>query len=170
MVGLASAAVVARVTGAPRSPELWLGAFVASGLPDLDLVLGWLGLRGPRFHRNASHSLIVIGVVLLVGWGAVKLLALGVDWGIMLAWSAALVSHPVLDVLTTGPTLGARDYGIGLLWPLHSKRWFVGRPFIDQTTDWGACRTVADVWAGVRPEIVRLVPIAALVIALTLVL
>ena len=117
MVGLASAAVVARVTGAPRGPELWIGAFIASGLPDLDIVLEWVGLRGPRYHRNASHSLLVIGALSLVVWAGLNFLPVELDPRVALAWLVALISHPALDVLTTGPELGARGYGIGVLWP-----------------------------------------------------
>lgn len=169
MLGIASAAVVARVTGAPRSLELWIGAFIASGLPDLDVVLNALSFRGPRFHRNASHSLVMIGVMLLVGWIVLKFIPV-LDWRVALAWSVALLSHPVLDVVTSGPSIGARGYGIGLFWPLHRKRWFLKRPVIEQNTDWGACRTVHEVWHGVRPEVYRLGPVCALITLLALTL
>ncbi len=168
MVGIAAAAVVARVTGAPRSLELWAGSFIASGLPDLDVVLSMLGLRGPRFHRNASHSLVVLGAVLLGGWVALQFIPFQPDLRIALAWSVALITHPLLDVVTSGPSMGERGYGIGLFWPVHPKRWFLQRPIIDQSTDWGACGTVRDVWEGVRPEIYRLAPVCVLVTLLTL--
>ncbi len=170
LVGLASAAVVARVTGAPRGPELWVGAVIASGLPDLDVMLEWLGLKGPRYHRNWSHSLILIGLLGAAGVAAVMLAPLPVDRRVALAWWVALVSHPILDVVTTGPTLGARGYGIGIFWPVHGRRWFSQRPIIDQTTEWGSCRSVREVWDGLLPEIVQLTPVCALIIALALVL
>ncbi len=168
MVGLASASVVARVTGAPRDAELWLGAVIAAGLPDLDLALEFVGLRGPRFHRNASHSLVVIAAVLVLGWLALDALDVAPDARLATAWGVALLSHPLLDALTTGPTLGARGYGIGLFWPLWSKRWFSRRPVIDQTTNWGSCRTVGEVWRGVRPELSVLVPVCAGILLLAL--
>jgi membrane-bound metal-dependent hydrolase YbcI (DUF457 family) len=144
-VGLASAAIVVRLTGAPRSLELWVGAFIASGLPDMDLVLEWLGLRGPRYHRNASHSLVLVGVLALVGWVAVRQLGIPLD-------------------------VGARGYGIGIFWPLHGKRWYSRRPLIDQITDWGSCRSVQEVWDGLWPELALLGPVCVLVIVLTIVL
>jgi membrane-bound metal-dependent hydrolase YbcI (DUF457 family) len=169
-VGLASAAIVVRLTGAPRSLELWVGAFIASGLPDMDLVLEWLGLRGPRYHRNASHSLVLVGVLALVGWVAVRQLGIPLDERVLLAWVVALAAHPVLDVFTTGPALGARGYGIGIFWPLHGKRWYSRRPLIDQITDWGSCRSVQEVWDGLWPELALLGPVCVLVIVLTIVL
>jgi membrane-bound metal-dependent hydrolase YbcI (DUF457 family) len=169
VVGLASAAVVARVTGAPHGTELWVGAVIASGLPDLDLVLEWVGFKGPRYHRNWSHSLFLIGLLGLAGMAAALFVPLPVDRRVALAWWAALISHPVLDVVTTGPTLWERGYGIGILWPVSGRRWFSRRPIIDQTTEWGSCRSVREVWDGLFPEIVMLTPVCALIVALTLV-
>ena len=169
MVGLASAAVVARVTGAPRGPELWVGAFIASGLPDLDIVLQWVGLKGPRYHRNASHSLFVIGALAAGAWAALRFLPIGLDWRVALAWLAALVSHPLLDVLTTGPSVGARGYGIGVLWPLGRRRWFLARPLLDQTTEWESCRSLGEVWRGLEPELLLFGPVSLAVVVLTLV-
>ena len=169
-MGLASAAVVTRVTGGPRGPELWIGAVIASGLPDLDLVLEWIGLKGPRYHRSWSHSLIFIGLLGVIGVAAAMLVPLPVDRRVALAWWAALISHPVLDVVTTGPTLAERGYGIGILWPVRGRRWFSQRPIIDQTTEWGSCRSVREVWDGLVPEIVMLTPVCALIIALALML
>jgi membrane-bound metal-dependent hydrolase YbcI (DUF457 family) len=116
MVGLAAAALVARVTGAPRGPELWIGAFIASGLPDLDIVLEWVGLKGPRYHRNASHSLFVIGALALGVWAGLGLLPVQLDWRVWLAWLAALVSHPLLDVLTVhGAAARGSDHRVGVV-------------------------------------------------------
>ena len=170
MVGLASAAVVARVTGAPRGPELWIGAFIASGVPDLDIVLEWVGLKGPRYHRNASHSLFVIGALALGVWAALSFLPVELDWRVALAWLAALVSHPVVDVLTTGPSLGARGYGIGVLWPLGRRRWYMQRPLLDQTTEWESCRSLGEVWRGIKPELLLFGSVSLIVFLLTLVL
>jgi membrane-bound metal-dependent hydrolase YbcI (DUF457 family) len=169
LVGLASAAVAARVSGAPRGPELWAGAVIASGLPDLDLVLEWLGFKGPRYHRNGSHSLVLVGVLAAAVWIAVRQLAIPLDDRVVLAWAVALASHPVLDVVTTGPTLGKRGYGIGILWPLHGKRWYSRRPVIDQITDWGACRSMREVWNGLWPEVALLGPVCVLVFGLSFV-
>ena len=170
MVGLASAALVARITGAPRGPELWIGAFIASGLPDLDIVLEWVGLKGPRYHRNASHSVFVIAAVALAAWAGIALLPLELDWRVGLAWLVALVSHPALDVLTTGPELGARGYGIGVLWPVGRSRWYMERPLVNQTTEWESCRSLGEVWHGLKPELAVFGSISLVVFVLALVL
>ncbi len=168
MVGIASAAVVARALGVPGAPALWIGAFVASGLPDLDLVCHFLGKVGPRFHRNASHSLIALGTLLAAAWTAGRLLGIPLDGTLFLPWSAALLSHPLLDWVTTGPSLAKRGYGIALFWPLGSRRWFLSRPLLDQSADWVAFRSGRDAWNALHPEIVRLGPPSAAAIALAL--
>ncbi len=167
MVGFASAAVAARVVGEPSSPQLWFGAFVAVGLPDLDLALMAVGLRGPHIHRNASHSLLVIAVLVLAAWFALPQLPIAIPDTLLWVWTAALVSHPFVDVITCGPVAAGDGYGIALLWPLSRKRWSMERPVLE-TADFGACRSVRDVWVGVLPEIVRLGPASAVVLALAL--
>lgn len=164
MVGMATAAVVARVTHAPGSALLWLGAFVASGVPDLDTTLALFGLSGPRYHRNLSHALPVLASVVVGGWFLVSGLPGSGAPAVWWAWSGALISHPLLDVATTGPVMGARGYGIPLLWPFSAKRWFLQRPILE-TADFGACRSVRDVWDGIRPELVRIAPAALIVLA-----
>jgi membrane-bound metal-dependent hydrolase YbcI (DUF457 family) len=168
MVGMATAAVVARGLDAPSSASLWIGAFIASGVPDLDLAVAVFGLKGPRFHRNASHALPVIALGLGGAWlalvGGPNLVAPEVFW----VWCSALVSHPLLDVLTTGPIGAGRGYGIPLWWPLSRRRWFLQRPVLE-TADFGACRSARDVWEGIRPEIYRLGPVALAVFVLAVV-
>ena len=63
----------------------------------------------------------------------------------------------LLDAVTTGPRGGARGYGIPLFWPLSGKRWYLQRPILE-TAEFEACQSVRDVWDGVRPEVVRIVP------------
>ena len=167
MVGLATAAVTARVVGASPSPQLWLGAVVASGIPDLDLVLAAFGLSGPRFHRNASHSLLVIATFATGIWFLLPVLSVTVSAATLWVWIVALVSHPLVDVVTTGPQLAARDYGIPLLWPLVRKRLFLERPILDMA-DLSACRSLRDVWVAVRPELFRLGPASVVVFALAM--
>ena len=162
VVGMAAAAVVARVTEVPGTPALWIGAFIASGVPDLDLGLALFGLKGRRFHRSFSHSLFLLSVLIAATWfvaASIPSIASGVLW----AWSAALMSHPFLDVVTTGPRGAARGYGIPLFWPLSRKRWYLQRPILE-TAEFEACRSVRDVWDGVRPEVVRIVPVALAVL------
>jgi membrane-bound metal-dependent hydrolase YbcI (DUF457 family) len=161
-VGIAAAAVVARATELPGTPALWLGAFIASGVPDLDFGLALFGLKGPRFHRSFSHSLFLLGAVVVAMWFLVaRVPSLGPE--IVAAWAAALLSHPLLDVVTTGPGTAARGYGIPLFWPLSNKGWHLQRPILE-TAAFEECRSVRDVWDGVRPEVVRIVPVALAVL------
>jgi membrane-bound metal-dependent hydrolase YbcI (DUF457 family) len=167
MVGLTAAAVVMRVTGAPATPALWIGAVAAAGLPDLDLGLRLFGLKGPRFHRNGSHSLLVIATLLAAAWISLAAFPTLLDWRIALAWSLSLVSHPLLDVVTTGPTIAARGYGIGLLWPLSTRRWFLARPILDLDTDLTRCPSLHCLWQGLRPEIYGLGTACAIAVVLS---
>ena len=167
-VGVAAAAVVARATEVPGTPALWVGAFIASGVPDLDLGVVLLGLKGPRFHRSFSHSLLLLSALIGAMWFVVAGIP-SIEPGVFGAWAAALLSHPLLDVATTGPRVGARGYGIPLFWPLSNKRWYLQRPILE-TAKFEACRSVRDVWDGVRPEVVRIVPVALAVLLAALVL
>jgi membrane-bound metal-dependent hydrolase YbcI (DUF457 family) len=172
LVGVASAAVVVRATGAAdaaASPAFWLTAFVASGVPDLDVGLRVFGLQGPRYHRNLSHSLLVSVGIVAVGWLSTALVGASIDWRMWLAWSAALVSHPLLDVVTSGPTIEERGYGIPLFWPVHGRRWTLKHPIFD-TMDFDECHSVRDVWEGILPEVYRLGPpaVGALILSLWL--
>ena len=101
-VGVAVASVAGKITGTPSTVILWIGAVVASGIPDLDVLFPLMGFS-KRFHRSASHSLFIITVEILAGWLLARALMPGLSSGVLLAWSAALVSHPLLDVITTGP-------------------------------------------------------------------
>ncbi len=165
MAGLATAAVVARAIDAPLAAPLWIGAFIASGIPDLDLALAAFGMKGPRFHRNESHSLLFLGLLVLVAWLVVSPMAAIGESGMFWAWCGALFSHPLIDVLTTGPNLGARGYGIPLFWPLSGRRLFLQRPILE-SADFEAWRSVGDVWEGIRPEVYRIGPVALVVFVL----
>jgi membrane-bound metal-dependent hydrolase YbcI (DUF457 family) len=129
-VGLGAAALVARATGTPDSMLLWLGTPVASLLPDFDLGLRIFGLKGPRYHRNATHSLAFIALVIAVALAAHVRFGHPAEVGVLLAWSAALATHPFLDVITTGPTVARLGYGIPLFWPISRRRYFVQRPVL----------------------------------------
>lgn len=165
IVGVAAASVVAGVTDAPVTTAFWGGTLAASILPDADLALRAFGFTGPRFHRNGSHSLLVLGTLVAVVLAVCRFSDL--DWRIAAAWSASLLSHPVLDVLTTGPNTSKEGYGIALFWPIHRRRWSVSRPVLD-SLDLSRCRSLRDVWVGVRPELVRLGPLAVIAIYFSL--
>jgi membrane-bound metal-dependent hydrolase YbcI (DUF457 family) len=162
-VGAATALVVARATGTPDSAALWVGALVASGIPDLDVLLPLLG-AGPRTHRNATHSLVVVAGVILAGLAAVRWLELGWSGGLLWAWAMALVSHPLLDVATTGTTLGGSGWGIPLFWPFSRRRFSLRRPLL--VSDRSQSHSLADVLRETREDAVRLAQIGALIILL----
>lgn len=160
-LGLAAAAVVARATGTPDSTALWLGAAVASGIPDLDVAFPLVGLS-KRYHRNATHSLLFAAAVIMAGLAVLRALEPDLARGVVLGWIAALLSHLLLDVVTTGPTLGRLGWGIPLLWPVSRKRFYVSRPFLvgDRTES----HSLADRLREAREDAVRIVPVAALVV------
>ncbi len=163
-VGVAAALVVARATGTPDSTALWVGSLVASGIPDVDVIFQLLGFQGPSYHRNATHSLLTCAGVILAGVGAIHWLELPVAGAVLLAWIAAYLSHPLLDVVTTGPTLGRLGWGIPLFWPLSRRRFFVSRPFL--VSDRSESHSLRDTLRDAREDAVRILPYAALVVLL----
>lgn len=169
-VGVAAAGVTAQLTGAPEDPGLWVGAIVAAGLPDLDLLLILAGRKGPAYHRNHSHSLFVMAAIGAGIWLALQWLPPPVDSRWAWPWIASLFTHPLLDVVTSGPSIGARGYGIALFWPLSGRRVHSRTDLFDRDTgDWGAIRGVRDFWWRVRPEVVWLgLPSTAAVVAVLL--
>lgn len=163
-VGTAVAAVAAHATGTPPSAALWTGAVIASGVPDLDCVVIAFGLKGPRYHRNATHSLLVIGAVLALGLWTLRITGTALDGGMLLAWSLALVSHPLLDVATSGPTLGRLGWGIPLFWPVSRRRFFARRPLLvgDRTESVRPADTLREM----REDLLRLGPVCLAVFLL----
>lgn len=162
-VGLATASVVARSMETPFTLSLWLIAVVAAGAPDLDLVLSWFGKSGPRYHRNASHSLFVLGGAILAVWFTFGVSMPVQAHGLFWAGSVSLLSHPILDVITTGPGLARRGYGIAVFWPIGRRRFWVRRPIVN-TPEFDACENVSDVMAQLKPEVLRLGPPTAAVL------
>ena len=161
--GLAAASVVARATGTPDSAALWLGAALASGIPDLDVVFPLFGLS-KRYHRNATHSLLFAATVIALGFPAIRVLDLEPGLNLELAWIAALLSHLLLDVLTTGPTLGRLGWGIPLFWPASPRRFHVERPlFVGDRTE---SHTLVDALREMREDLTRIVPPCAAVVLL----
>jgi membrane-bound metal-dependent hydrolase YbcI (DUF457 family) len=162
-VGVAVASVVAKVTGTSGSAALWIGAVIASGIPDLDVAFPLLGFS-KRFHRHASHSLLVIAAQIALLFVLAPRIAPSLATGVLWAWSAALVFHPLLDVVATGPKLGKIGWGIPLLWPLSRRRFFVTRPVLGDPDD---DLTVASTLREMRDESLRIVPACAVVVLLT---
>lgn len=161
--GLATASVVARAAGTPDSTALWVGAALASGIPDVDVVFQVLGMN-KRYHRNATHSLFFVALVIVAGITVLRMLHAEPGLGVQLAWIAALLSHLLLDVLTTGPTLGRLGWGIPLLWPASLRRFHVGRPlFVGDRVE---SHTLADTLREMREDLTRIVPPCAMVVLL----
>jgi membrane-bound metal-dependent hydrolase YbcI (DUF457 family) len=153
--GLAAAAVAARAAGTPDSAALWIGAAVACGIPDVDVVFPLLGLSR-RFHRNGTHSLLFAGLVIAAGLVVMGALDLRPAIGLQVVWIAALLSHYLLDVITTGPTLGRLGWGIPLLWPVSRTRFWVAHPFM--VGDRAESQKLADTLREMGEDMVRLVP------------
>jgi membrane-bound metal-dependent hydrolase YbcI (DUF457 family) len=163
-VGIAVASVVAKATGTAPSAPLWVGAFIASGIPDLDVVFSLLGFRG-RYHRNWSHSFPFIGAQIVLIFIVARQFFPGLGTGVLLAWAAALLSHPLLDVITTGPTLGKGGWGIPLWWPLSRRRFFVTWPVLGDRNEG---LSIADTIREMREEALRVVPVCAVVVLVVL--
>lgn len=132
VVGVGVAGAAGGAFGVDSTPGVWIGAAVSACLPDLDLVACLWGLPYQRVHRQATHSLPVLASLVIASWGALQVLQLPVDWRLIVAWAAALMSHLVLDVLCTGPVLGGRNHGVPFLWPFTSRRWYVRRPLLPE--------------------------------------
>jgi membrane-bound metal-dependent hydrolase YbcI (DUF457 family) len=158
--GAAAAVVVARVTGTPDSVALWGGAAVASLIPDFDVVLPLAGLS-ERFHRNVTHSLLFGATVAGAGLAVFHVVA-PQPRGLLLAWVAALLSHFLLDVATTGPTLGQLGWGIPLLWPFSRRRFYMNRPLL--VGDRPKSQGLGDLLRELGQDVVRIVPVCAAVV------
>jgi len=159
LVGLSAAAVVQQITGTDSTPTLWIGAFIASGVPDLDVFLRLVGKDGPRYHRNASHSFLTLVALWIAVVGTSFGLDLGLNWSLLFAWLTALLTHPMLDYLTTGTQLGKVGYGIALWWPMSKTRYFSKRVWLAR--DRGATQRSWDYVPQALEELIRLGPLAA---------
>ena len=165
LVGIGAAVVVSEVTGTPTQPIFWLGAVLASNVPDLDLIGVALGLSLRRAHRQATHSLLVLGTLAVASAWVLSLLPIQIESGVGFAWSAALFSHPILDIVVTGPRLADQGYGIPLFWPVSARRWFVRRP-VFHTVPLGAYLTDAGVWKALLSEFCVFGPLPIILVVL----
>jgi membrane-bound metal-dependent hydrolase YbcI (DUF457 family) len=125
VVGVGVAGALAGALGVDSALMLWAGVGVASCLPDLDLIPRLWGIPFRRTHRKATHSILVLAPLVGFSWVAAHALGWPFQWQFLAAWTGALLSHLVLDVLSTGPVLGRQGHGISLFWPLTQRRWFV---------------------------------------------
>jgi membrane-bound metal-dependent hydrolase YbcI (DUF457 family) len=168
IAGVTCAAAVSAAAGAPAGVTFWLGAIVAAGAPDLDFAPWLLGVGTRRYHRGPSHSLLVIGAlvacVLLVWRGG----GMALDGRSVTAWSAALLTHPVLDLLATGPRSGRRGAGVALFWPLSRRRRYLRHPLFEQDGRWLRCRSPRCLLGLLRSELIWLGPPCAVASLLNL--
>ncbi|HWU37758.1 MAG TPA: metal-dependent hydrolase [Candidatus Acidoferrum sp.] len=132
VVGMGLAGAAAGALGMESRLALWAGAAVASCLPDLDLIPWIWGVPFRRTHRKASHSILVLVPLVALAWLVNRALGSSLNWKLLVAWTAALLSHLLVDVLTTGPVMGRQGHGIPLFWPLTKRRWFVRAPMFPE--------------------------------------
>jgi membrane-bound metal-dependent hydrolase YbcI (DUF457 family) len=123
---------MAGALGLPSTLTLWAGTVAASCLPDLDLIPRLWGVAFRRTHRKATHSILVLVPFVGLSWVVAHVSQLPLELQLVAAWTAALLSHLVLDVLSTGPVLGRQGHGIPLFWPLTHRRWFVREPMFPE--------------------------------------
>jgi len=134
LVGIGLAALSVPLLGATPGPALWMGAIIASGVPDLDFVAVLLGYKLERVHRRATHSLLVLSAfAALVLWIS-SYLGAPVDKPTVWAWVIALLAHPLVDALMTKVEEGRASMGIPLFWPLCSRRYHLPRPLVRTPT------------------------------------
>jgi membrane-bound metal-dependent hydrolase YbcI (DUF457 family) len=75
---------------------------------------------------------LVLVPILALSWTVARAFAVPADWRLTAAWTAALLSHLVLDVFCTGPVLGRQGHGVPLFWPLSRRRFFVRDPMVPE--------------------------------------
>jgi membrane-bound metal-dependent hydrolase YbcI (DUF457 family) len=130
LVGVGLAAISVPLLDVTPAPALWMGAIVASGVPDLDLLGVLLGFKLERVHRRATHSLFVlsalaVGVLWASFWPGSP-----VDTSTAWVWAVSLLAHPLVDTLITNNEEGRKNWGIPLFWPLSSRRFCLPRPLV----------------------------------------
>lgn len=130
LVGIGLAALAVPVAGIAPTPALWLGAVVASGLPDLDFIGMIFGIAPERTHRGPTHSLLVLGLLALatlyLSWHYRHI----APFDLIPVWSVVLLSHPLVDLSATGPQAARHGFGVPLFWPLWPRRWYLRRPLL----------------------------------------
>lgn len=165
VVGVGVAGAVGEAFGVAGTPALWMGGAVSACLPDLDLVACLWGLPYQRVHRQATHSLPILASLVAASWWTLQTLQPPVDWRLMVAWTAALMSHLALDILCTGPVLGGLNHGIPLLWPLTFRRWYVRQPILPEVNLLESASPGTIAWTCLQ-EFLHLGPAAGILIVL----
>lgn len=100
-------------------PRLLVAGALAAMLPDADVVAFKLGIAyaDALGHRGASHS-FVFALALGAGAALCHRLLRAKAWTAFLFVGLAVLSHPLLDMLTNG------GLGVALLWPWSEQRFF----------------------------------------------
>jgi membrane-bound metal-dependent hydrolase YbcI (DUF457 family) len=165
VVGVGIAGAVGGALGTDGTSALWVGGAVSACLPDLDLMACLWGRPYQRVHRQATHSLPVLASLVAASWWTLQTLQSPVDIRLVVAWTAALMSHLLLDILCTGPVLGSLNHGIPLLWPLTRRRWYVRQPMLPEVNLLESASPGTIAWTCLL-ELLHLGPAAGILIVL----
>ncbi|HTQ86614.1 MAG TPA: metal-dependent hydrolase [Candidatus Solibacter sp.] len=128
---------------------------IASGaialLPDADvLLMRWVPYASFYGHRGFFHSPFFLVVLCAAFAGLARIAVKDVSSRgaalLMAVWTAAAISHPILDALTDG------GLGVMLLFPFRSERYFFGwrpihvAPIGFRRAAWGLVRAFPSEW------------------------
>jgi inner membrane protein len=120
-----SSALGAAYATEPMPKRFWFLAAMCSVLPDFDVIAFGLGIpyRSVWGHRGFTHSIlfsVLIGCA--IAWIAFRQEELEAmkrsRLSLAIFFILAIVSHPVLDSLTSG------GLGVAALWPFENARYF----------------------------------------------
>ena len=130
LVGVGLAALSVPLLDVPPSAALWVGAVIASGVPDLDFIGVLLGYELERVHRQATHSLFFPSALAGLALWASHWPGAPFDTPLVWVWTIALLVHPLVDTLTTSTQAARANMGIPLFWPFSSHRYYLSRPLV----------------------------------------
>jgi membrane-bound metal-dependent hydrolase YbcI (DUF457 family) len=151
LIGVGLAALSVPLLGVAPDPTLWIGAVIASGVPDLDLVGVLLGFKRERVHRKATHSFFFLGVLAGLALWVSRWPGMPFGTNAVWVWVIDLLAHPLVDTLTTTGRPGQPDWGIPLFWPFSSRRYCVARPLVQPPSlDSYASKSL---WRALWPEL-----------------
>lgn len=103
-----------------KEPLLLASGVALAVLPDADFLPGFLLGDPVRYHRGATHSLLVCMLAGLVLFPLFRASLPEIGRGSMVAFCVLCVcSHPLLDCLAADVS---PPYGLALFWPLSEKR------------------------------------------------
>ena len=101
-------------------PRLLLAGLFFSVLPDFDSIGFYIGIPYENIwgHRGLTHSLAMVVLSGLIGFLAAPFLH-SKRWIAAMVLSGAVLSHILLDAMTTG------GLGVAFLWPFEDTRFFL---------------------------------------------